>query len=84
MSFNKESKKYLEYRKGFFRAISEGIGKISLKDDDKIQKFVESLKNSNDINDIIYETSLCKKLDELDGVLKLILTVGSKWIEAQI
>lgn len=77
-----EKRKYIEYRTGLFKGIFETIGKSTLNNDEKNKKFQESIKNSKDIMSIVIDTSICKTLDDLDGLPKLIMTIFSKWAEA--
>lgn len=76
-------KKYIEYRKGLFSKLTE-LGATTLKDENKKKIFYESIMKSNDINTLILDTSIIKKLDTVDGLPKLLLTVYTKWLETFI
>lgn len=77
-----EKRKYTEYRTGLFKGVFETIGKSTLSSDEKNIRFQESIRNSKDIMNIVLDTSICKTLDDIDGIPKLLITIFSKWAEA--
>lgn len=77
-----DRKTYIEYRNGLFRGITEGLGKATFGNNEKVQKFSELIKSSKDIYSLLIDTSIIKTIDEMDGIIKVLLTIGSKWFEA--
>lgn len=77
-----EKRKYIEYRTGLYKGLFESIGKSTLGNDEKNKRFQELIRNSKDIMSIVIDTSICKTLDDMDGIPKLLITVFSKWAEA--
>lgn len=82
-SFENNECIYIEYRNGLIRKLTE-LGAKTLPDENKKSTFIQSVLSSKDINKLILQTSLVKKLDMVDGVPKLLLTVYCKWIESYI
>jgi len=77
-----EGKRFTEYRNGLIKKLTELTANKTLSSDDKRKIFMESIFKSSDINTLILETSIIKKLDTLGGLPKLLLTVYCKWVES--
>ena len=77
-----EDKTFKEYRNGLMKKITEITANTTLKDENKRNNFIESIRTSKDIGTLLFDTSIVKTLDKLDGMPKLLLTVYCKWIEA--
>lgn len=80
-SYN-EVVKFTEYRNGLIKKVTEMTANKTLNDESKRKCFIDSIKSSKDINTLLFETALIKKMDSIGGVPKLLLTVYCKWIEA--
>ena len=77
MSSEMTGRKYTNYRKGLLINIYELLseyGNLGSKD-----TFIKSCMNDNDINDLL-NNQFIDRLDMLNGVPKLLLTIYSKFI----
>ena len=74
--------RYVEYRDGLMRAITNGLANVSHDDPDKKHSFVEGLCTSKDLFRLIIDTSLIRRLDEMGGIPKIALTVVGKYGES--
>ena len=83
-STNRCDRGYIEYRNGLIKKLTELTANKTLPDNEKRKIFMETVFKSSDINTLILETALIKKLDTLDGLPKLLLTVYCKWMESYI
>jgi hypothetical protein len=79
-----EVRKFTEYRNGLVKKVTELTANNTLPDENKRKYFIDSIKTSKDINTLLFETALIKKVDSVDGLPKLLLTVYCKWVEAYI
>lgn len=43
--------------------------------------FVSKLTSSSDLKKLMFDTTLCKSLDEMGGIPKILLTIMSKYAE---
>lgn len=72
-------KRYTEYRQGVMKGVFMQIGKTL--PDSKQETFIDKIKDSKDIYDLLIDTALVHRLDEIAGPPKLLLTVIGKWLE---
>jgi hypothetical protein len=79
-----DERRYTEYRNGLIKKLTELTANKTLSNDDKRKMFMENIFKSSDINTLILETSIIKKLDTLGGLPKLLLTIYCKWVESVI
>ncbi len=79
-----EVRKFTEYRNGLIKKVTELTANNTLPDENKRKYFIDSIKTSKDINTLLFETSLIKSVDSIEGIPKLMLTIYCKWVEAYI
>lgn len=81
---DRQSKSYTEYRTGLLYGLTDFIANKSLQVEDQRKAFIDGVRNSKDINNILYENDLCGRLDENAGLPKFLLTYFGKWCEAKL
>lgn len=72
----RESPKYTEYRNGIIKIFGKRLGGAKNGDD-----FVDKILSSQDLKKLLFDTTLCKNLDEMGGIPKIFLTILSKYAE---
>jgi hypothetical protein len=78
-----EKVKYVEYRHGFIKSISDIVGNKTLHDEEQKKRFIELIGNSKDLKSLLIDNEMMQRIDEIGGPIKIILTVLSKWFEAK-
>lgn len=74
--------KYIEYRNGLLTSASSLLASKTIDDETKKGHFVKNICNSKDIKTLLFETELIRRLDQMDGMPKVILTIISKYFES--
>lgn len=65
-----------------FKGMFDMLADQTLDTEEKKKKFIDGVKNSKDIYELVIDTSLCNKIDKISGLPKLFLTIMGKWAEA--
>lgn len=71
-------KLYTEYRKDLME-----IAVLKAPTDNKT-RLVDEIMNSKDITQLLFESAFVRRLDEMDGIPKLVLTIGTKIIGSRM
>lgn len=75
-------KRYIEYRSGLLTSVCGLFANRTLNEEHKKNHFINSVMVSKEIPDLLFNTTLIESLDRVDGLPKLILTIISKYFEA--
>lgn len=73
--FEMENNKFIEYRMGLIKFMAKKANSNNTDD------FISKLTSSSDLKKLMFDTALCKTLDEMGGIPKIILTILSKYAE---
>jgi hypothetical protein len=74
---------YTEYRTGLMKCISLLIANKTLYTPEQKDKFIELLGNSKDLKLLLVENNFTDSIDEIDGPIKIALTIFAKYFEAK-
>ena len=81
------NKKYIEYRDGLFATLLNYSSTKAFDCPAKMEKFITSIKESHDIPQLIMglngDNNLIRKADEIEGLIKLAMTISSTYLNVK-